>query len=182
MTIYWNETKQIISEAFREQHDGDLHRGVRGIDKLEGGIAFMFNLVDEWAERAVVEHMYRLRWHERKGRAWSVGVGVGKEFGKHDDGVEQENQDATGDREAMSPKAAPGESPLARRREALCSRRRGAVCSDGFARAHRDPPSRMRGSITISSRSDSNVPTTVRMPSISTIVPARNRSCATRDR
>src|SRR5262249_25454584 len=98
-------------------------------------------------------------------------IGDREKVGEDRDQVEEKNDEQAGDGELVPSKPPPRQLQLACLRQPFVGRE--------DDRTHARPCRRMRGSIHISSRSETSVPITVNTPSSSTIEPARNLSCAT---
>src|SRR5438874_5790096 len=169
-----DQAEEPVLEALGEEPDRDLVAGIGPIDALEGlRIARALDGIDVRAEPPAVEPVDRLRGHQRALRLGRVGIGVGEEVGAEDDAVEAEDDDAAGHGQAVLAEAPPHELPLRGDEDALLLHRQ----DEG---GHQVSSSRMRGSIQTSTMSEMSVPITVITPSRSTMVPARNISCAMR--
>src|SRR6478752_7100369 len=154
-----------------KQNDRQLAARVRRVDELERlGIADALEPADMGPEGAVVEQRDSLRRNKAAARVGRMRIRHRKEIGEHRAEIEQRHNDEADHGQPVPPEPPPRQLQLSLLRQPVVSEAN---------RGHARPCRRMRGSIHIKSRSDISVPITVSTPSSSTIVPARNMSCAT---
>src|ERR1700733_601699 len=180
MDVGGEQTEQPIAKAMREQREVARLARVGRVAELEGAqVALALQGIDLRMEMSLcIEPMDRLR---RNVAARCLGMerfGVGDEIRKRGNGVEYQDDDAADHGQLVLSEAPPDELALRGDRDAGFrfgdQRWRGCVERSG---THRNCPARMRGSIHISSRSDSRVPMTVRKPSSRMIVEPSSMSC-----
>src|SRR5215470_7299647 len=184
-----NQAEESILEALGEEPDGDLLAGIGLIDSAEAlGIADTLDAEDVGPEAPAVEEVEGLRRHQRALRLGGVGVDIGEEVRAEDDQVEADHHHSAHHGHAMLPEPPPHELPLRGDIDPLLLRGRGNRPRHGRAGGiesearigHHVSSMRMRGSISTSKMSEASVPITVITPRRSTMVPARNMSCAMR--
>src|SRR2546426_17391 len=182
MTRHRDHAEESILEALGEEPDRDLLAGVDLVDTLEGlEVAGALDGVDVGAKSPAVEPMDGLRGHQRALRLGCIGVGIGEEVRAQDDQIEAPDDDAAHHGHAVFLEPPPHETPPRGHEDALVLRGGdGARPYRNLGRGHQVSSMRMRGSTHTRRMSEISVPITVITPSRSTIVPARNMSCAMR--
>src|SRR5262245_58603664 len=169
MARHRDQAEEVVLEAAGEEVDRHLHGRVGAVDALEGlRVALALEAVDVRAKASLVEPVDRLRRHQRALGLGGVGVRVGEEIGAQDRQAEPGDDGGAAHGPPVLAESPPHELPLRGNEDALLVGHR----------RHHVSSRRMRGSIQTSRMSEIKVPITVITPSSSTIVPARNISCA----